>query len=102
MIMQPDSVTQEIVEKALKVVAFNKDAPSALNRVKFQTIEEGKCAQILHLGPFSEEGPVIERLHAAIKSTGLNLTGKHHEIYLSDMRRVPPEKYRTVLRQPVG
>lgn len=102
MIMQPESVTQEIVDEAFKVVASKKDVPSSLDKVKFQTIDEGKCAQILHLGPFSEEGPVIQRLHDAIKNTGSNLTGKHHEIYLSDMRRVTPERYRTIIRQPMG
>ncbi len=100
MIMQPEPVTQAIVDTAIKTVAAKKDAPSALNKLEFQTLHEGKCAQILHLGPFSEEGPVIQRLHDAIADRGAQLTGKHHEIYLSDMRKVTPEKYRTVIRQP--
>ena len=102
MIMQPESVTQEIVDETIKLVASKKDIPRSLDKVKFQAINEGRCAQTLHLGPFSEEGPVIQRLHDAIKKTGANLAGKHHEIYLSDMRRVTPEKYRTVIRQPMG
>lgn len=101
MIMQPEPVTQEIVDFVLNAVASKKDAPDALDKVELQTLNEGACAQILHLGPFSEEGPVIRRLHEAIENEGKRLTGKHHEIYLSDMRRVPPQKYRTILRQPM-
>lgn len=101
MIMQPDTVTQRIVQQVIETVGSKKDAPLALDQVEFQTISEGRCAQILHRGPFSEEGPVIQRLHDAIRSQGAQLTGKHHEIYLSDIRRVPPEKYRTVIRQPM-
>ena len=71
-----------------------------LARVRVQVIEEGRCAQTLHVGPFSEEGPVIEELHATLEGAGLALAGKHHEIYLSDFRRVAPEKLRTILRQP--
>ena len=59
----------------------------ALDRVRFEAFEEGPCAQILHVGPFSEEGPTIQRLHQHIKDTGRNLRGRHHEIYLSDVRR---------------
>jgi len=56
----------------------------------------------MHVGPFSEEGPTIEKLHAAIEELDCSRSGKHHEIYLSDMRRAAPEKWRTVLRQPMG
>ncbi len=101
MIMQPESVTQEIFEEAV-VQVRTKKSPAAIDKVEFSSYNEGKCAQILHLGPFSEEGPTIERIHNEIKSEGYILTGKHHEIYLSDMRRVAPEKYKTVLRQPMA
>ncbi len=57
-------------------------------------------AQVLHVGPFDEEGPTIERLHAFITERG-ELTGKHHEIYLSDIRRAAPERWKTILRQPM-
>ena len=100
MIMQPEIVTQEIVEQAIATVASKKEAPCDLEKVELISLKEGRCAQVLHLGPFSEEGPGIQNLHQAIHAQGYRLTGKHHEIYLSDMRRVPPEKYRTVIRQP--
>ncbi|MGQ8365393.1 GyrI-like domain-containing protein [Glaciecola sp. 1036] len=101
MIMQPESVSADTVASVINTIANKKDAPKALNKVTFETINEGKCAQILHLGPFSEEGPVIQKVHNAIAQSGGHLAGKHHEIYLSDIRRVTPDKYRTVIRQPM-
>ncbi|MFM9269076.1 GyrI-like domain-containing protein [Halomonas elongata] len=101
MIMQPEPVTREIVELVINAVVSKRSSPNALNKVEFKTINEGECAQILHLGPFSEEGQVIQRLHEAIRNKGRSLGGKHHEIYLSDMRRVLPQKYRTIIRQPM-
>ena len=56
----------------------------------------------MHIGPYDDEGPVLERLHATMGERGLTWTGPHHEIYLSDPRRSAPEKLQTVLRQPVG
>ncbi len=100
MIMQPDHVTQSMVSEARAQVSTKKN-PAALEKVEFTSLDEGKCAQILHVGPFSEEGPTIQKVHNAIESEGYSLAGKHHEIYLSDMRRVSPEKYRTIIRQPL-
>ena len=57
--------------------------------------------QTLYLGPFSEEGPIIQRMHDVIHAAGKELHGKHHEIYLSDPRRTAPAKLRTILRQPM-
>lgn len=101
MIMQPENVTQEVVTRGIDTVSSRKEVPCDLHKVEFISFNEGRCAQTLHLGPFSEEGPVIQRIHSAINDEGCNLAGKHHEIYLSDMRRVPPEKYRTIIRQPM-
>ena len=65
-------------------------------------ITEGLCVQTLHIGSYDDEGPVLARLHDEfIPANGLRMTGKHHEIYLSDARKVAPEKLRTILRQPV-
>lgn len=100
MIMQPDSVTKAVFEEARQHVKAKKQ-PAAIEKVTFETLKEGKCAQILHLGPFADEGPTIVRVHNAITEAGGRLSGKHHEIYLSDMRRVAPEKYRTIIRQPM-
>lgn len=100
MIMQPDLVTAEMVEQAA-VEAQKKKSLAALPLVRFETFEEGLCAQIMHLGPFSEEGPTIEKLHHYIESSGHALSGKHHEIYLSDIRKADPAKWKTIIRQPM-
>lgn len=100
MIMQPDFVSASMVEDIRQEVARKKN-PVALPRVRFEVFAEGPAAQVLHLGPFSEEGPTITRLHAWIEEAGYQLSGKHHEIYLSDIRKAAPEKWRTVLRQPL-
>lgn len=99
MIMQPELVTKEIVNEAIENVKKKKDLP-AIDKILFENIKEGKSAQILHIGPFSEEGPTIEKLHKFIFDNGNKLGGKHHEIYLSDIRRAAPEKWKTIIRQP--
>lgn len=101
MIMQPDFITQEMVNDAIADVKKKKKNPASLSSVRFEAFTEGKCAQILHIGPFSEEGPTIEKLHAYIDRCASKLTGKHHEIYLSDIRRADPQKWKTVIRQPM-
>lgn len=108
MIMVPDQVTPEMFAEAVDSVAAKeakkKRTPSpALRSVRLETLDEGLSAQTLHVGPFDDEGPVLDDLHHRfIPENGLQLTGRHHEIYLSDMRRVAPEKLRTILRQPVS
>lgn len=97
MIRQPSCVPDEIVEAALGETGRKKNLPG-IDRLRLENFTEGRCAQILHIGPFSEEGPTIERLHEFIDArTGR--TGKHHEIYLSDIRRADPGKWKTILRQ---
>jgi hypothetical protein len=99
MIMQPPIVTEPLVESCRAELARKKELP-ALSSVEFAAFEEGKAAQILHIGPFTEEGPTIAKLHAFIEAQGLKLAGKHHEIYLSDIRRAAPDKWKTIIRQP--
>ena len=99
MIMQPPIVTEPLVELCRAELARKKDL-AALSKVEFAAFEEGKAAQILHIGPFTEEGPTIAKLHRFIEAQGLKLTGKHHEIYLSDIRRAAPDKWKTIIRQP--
>ena len=77
------------------------DAP-VLDGLRLETYAEGRCIQTLHVGPFDDEGPVLDTMHhEVIPSQGLQPTGRHHEIYLSDLRRTDPSKLRTILRQPV-
>jgi len=101
MIMQPDWITEEMFRVALAKVAA-KDAPASLSKVRFEMLDEGMAVQTLHIGSFDSEATVLEKIHHDfIPSHNLKLTGKHHEIYLSDFRKVAPEKLRTILRQPV-
>jgi hypothetical protein len=100
MIMQPDFITPEMVAAATAKVGKKKN-PAALNKVRFEEFAEGVAAQILHIGPFAEEGPTIERIHRFIADSGHQRVGKHHEIYLSDIRKADPKKWKTVIRQPM-
>jgi hypothetical protein len=99
MLMQPDFATHDDIEKA-KEAAAKKKPNAALSKLRFERYNEGLSAQIMFIGPFAEEGPTIQKIHQFIKDKGLVIGGKHHEIYLSDMRRTPPEKLKTVIRQP--
>ena len=100
MIMQPKYVTKDLFNKAIEQVKKKKSLP-ALPKMRFESFHEGLAAQIMHLGPYSAEGPTIERLRDFIKENGYQLRGKHHEIYLTDPQRSAPEKMKTVIRQPV-
>ena len=88
------------VERARREVRDNKDVPS-LPEVRFESFDEGTSAQTLHIGPFSEEGPTVERVHEFIESRGYALRARHHEIYRSDLRRTDPERLRPIIRQPL-
>jgi hypothetical protein len=99
LMMQPEYVTPALVAEAVEEVKHKKN-PAALPLIRFEAYAEGKAAQIMHIGPFSEEGPTIEKVHAFIAENGFQLAGLHHEIYLSDIRRAAPEKWKTVIRQP--
>ena len=101
MILQPDMITPELFEKAVAEVKAKK-APQSIDRLRFETFEEGPCAQVLHLGPFSEEKPTIDKLHQFIEDNQKQRSGLHHEIYLSDFRRTAPENLKTIIRQPVA
>jgi hypothetical protein len=100
MIMQPDQVTEALFDEAVKEVKRKKDLPG-LGKLRLERYHEGRAVQILHLGPYSTEGPTIEKLHAFARENGYQLRGKHHEIYLSDPRRTVPDKMKTVIRHPV-
>jgi len=101
MMMQPEYITKKLVAQATKQLKQKKN-PVALPLVRFEAFKEGKVAQIMHIGPFSEEGPTVEKVHAFIEDNNKKRTGKHHEIYLSDIRKADPKKWKTVIRQPMG
>ena len=100
-IMQPDFITEKIFKQALDEVKKKKNPPS-IDKITLEIIEEKQAAQIMHLGPYSEEGSDIAKLHAFIKEKGYKFNGaiqKHHEIYLVDPRKTAPEKLKTIIRQ---
>jgi hypothetical protein len=100
MIMQPKFITEVMVEEAIAEVKVNKN-PAALSKVRFEPLSEGSAAQVMHIGPFTEEGLNVERIHRFIDNCGYKRVGKHHEIYLSDIRKTAPKNWKTVIRQPV-
>ena len=101
MIPQPSVVTEEVIEEA-KVEAGRKKTLPALGKLRFERFEEGLCAQLMHLGPYSAERPNIEKLRAFIAEQGYRPRGRHHEIYLGDPSRTAPERLKTIIRQPCG
>lgn len=101
MLAVPGFVTEAMVRKAATGAAERRPLP-ALARVRMETLKEGLCGQILHVGPYAAEMPTIDRLHAFLKEKGYRLRGRHHEIYLGDPRRTKPGKLKTIIRQPVA
>jgi hypothetical protein len=101
MIMQPTYIKKKMVDAAMAEVKRKKN-PVALPKVRFEKFSDGTAAQIMHIGPFSEEGPTVARVHDFIDSLGRKLSGKHHEIYLSDIRKADPKKWKTIIRQPMS
>jgi hypothetical protein len=100
MMLQPDFITPELFEDARRQLKAKGKGPLA-DQTRLERYDEGVCAQIMYIGAYDDEPPTIARMHQFIKDQGYALTGKHHEIYLSDARRVAPEKNRTILRQPI-
>lgn len=99
MILMPDLISADMVDRIAADIAATKALPIALE-ARLREVREGRSAQVLHVGPWSEETSTIEALHAFIRERGLHPAGAHHEIYLSDPRRTAPERLRTVIRQP--
>jgi hypothetical protein len=101
MLMVPDGIGRDMVEAAVASVRA-KGVPPRLDDLRLETLSEGLCVQTLHVGSFDDEADVLARIHDDFVPTNrLRLVGTHHEIYLSDVRRVAPEKRLTILRQPV-
>ncbi len=98
MVMQPDFIEAGDVDAGVAAAKANP----ALDGLRLDSLAAGRAAQMLYVGPYSAMGPHIERLHRFIAGEGLSLSGKHHDVYLSDPRRTPPERLKTILRQPVA
>ncbi|MEV4496933.1 GyrI-like domain-containing protein [Micromonospora arborensis] len=101
MLMVPDWIDQTMFAAAVEQTGA-KHRPARLDDVRLQTLTEGRCVQTLHVGSFDEEADVLARLHQEfIPGHRLRMAGTHHEIYLSDFRKVAPDRRRTILRQPI-
>lgn len=101
MLLVPDWIEDSMVDLAIEA-ARARNPPARLDEVRLETVNEGTCVQTLHIGSFDEEGPVLARMHHEfLPQRNLEMVGRHHEIYLSDFRRVEAEKRKTILRQPV-
>ncbi|RKN45282.1 GyrI-like domain-containing protein [Micromonospora endolithica] len=101
MLMVPDWIDERMFSSAVEQAAA-RHRPARLDDVRLQTLAEGRCVQTLHVGSFDDEADVLARLHHEfIPGHRLRMAGTHHEIYLSDFRKVAPDKRRTILRQPV-
>ncbi|GAB2449949.1 GyrI-like domain-containing protein [Nocardioides hungaricus] len=101
MLMVPDWITSQMLDTAISKVAA-KGPPAALDRLRLDRLDEGTSVQTLHVGPYDAEAATLAELHHRfLPDNGLRMTGRHHEIYLSDPRRTAPSRLRTILRQPV-
>jgi len=101
MILVPDFVTPKMFSEAVAEVRSKKNPPG-LDRARLETLEEGTCVQIMHIGPYATEPESIAKMDTYAKEHGYKMVGKHHEIYLGDPRRAAPSKLKTVLRHPVA
>ena len=99
MIRTPDFIGQKDLKAAVAML-LKKGKPREVEEVKLETIDEGQCVQMLHVGPYDREPETIVLMRAFAEQQGWRLAGPHHEIYLSDPRRVPPERLKTILRVP--
>jgi hypothetical protein len=104
MIMLPEWITEDMVNEAIALTKDKKpELANLLAKLRVESYKEGKAAQIMHIGPYSEEGPTVQKVHDFIKKEGGTFDGnsqKHHEIYLSDPRKANPATMKTVIRQP--
>lgn len=100
-VMMPDFVTDIMFKEAVELAKKKKDN-SKIDEVFLEEYKEGLAVQTLHVGSYDEEAPVISEMHKFVTDQGYKLEGKHHEIYLSDPRKVAVEKLKTILRQPIS
>lgn len=100
MIPQPPFVSPPVLDWARGEV-LRKKGNVAAGKLRLEEFAEGRCVQLLHVGPYADEPRSIDLMDHFAQEQGLRFTGKHHEIYLSDPRRTAPEKLKTILRHPV-
>lgn len=100
LIRTPEFITKKDLEKAAAALV-KRGKGANVERVQLETLDEGPCVQMLHVGPYEKQCETIASMEAFAEKQQIRLQGPHHEIYLSDPRRVPPERLKTILRHPV-
>ena len=100
LIRTPDFISEADLRQAVAVL-LKRGKGEDVKRVRLESLAEGPCVQMLHVGPYDKECETIAVMQTFAQKKGLEFSGKHHEIYLSDPRRVPPERLKTILRHPV-
>lgn len=101
MVMQPDHITENMFQDALRQLRQKKGDQPAFSRLRLESFQEGLCVQIMHIGPYDAEPASIEKMDAFAREQGYQMHGKHHEIYLGNPLRADPAKLKTILRHPV-
>lgn len=100
MIMVPDFIDPPLYDAAIARTREKLGEPP--ETLRLESLNEGRSLQTLHIGSYDDEGPILAKLHNEVMpAQGVTFAGPHHEIYLSDARKTPPEKLKTILRQPV-
>ena len=100
LIRMPEFVTKELM-LSVQTEVTKKKKNELVQKIALEKMTEGKCVQIMHIGPYSTEHKTINELMAFIDANGISVNGKHHEIYLSDPRKNKPDKMKTIIRYPV-
>ena len=101
LLMQPDVVTEDMVQQAKATIVQKKKNGPALDKVRLETWEEGLCVQTMHIGPYAGERSTAAMMFDWMRTHGFTPRGRHHELYLSDPNRTAPERMKTILRMPV-
>jgi hypothetical protein len=96
----PRFVQQPDLRRAREAL-LAKGKGEGVEAVRLEDLEEGRCIQVLHRGPYADEPATVDKMKDFARSHGLSPRGRHHEIYLSDPSRTAPARLKTVLRQPV-
>ncbi len=102
MVRMPDFIEGDHFHRTIESLKIKKPDLVNLDQIRFELINEGTCAQVLHTGAYDAEGPTLEKLHKFIDEEGMRINGHHHEIYLKDPRRTEQEKLKTIIRYPIS
>jgi hypothetical protein len=100
LIRTPDFIGKKDLAKAAAALK-KKGKTEPVDEVRIEALTEGDCVQMLHVGPYDRESETLALMQAHAEANGWEFHGRHHEIYISDPRRVPPERLKTILRHPV-